>query len=72
MREAGLPVRLSNTAGTYVCNQLFYGLLHTGVNAGFIHVPWAPGQGEPSLPESETARGLAAALAVLTRPTVLG
>ncbi len=41
---AGLPVELSNSAGTYVCNHLFYGLMHllrkrTGTCGGFIHVP---------------------------------
>lgn len=39
----GLPARISNTAGTFVCNDLFYGLAHryanTPVKVGFIHVP---------------------------------
>lgn len=38
------PVEVSATAGTYVCNHVFYGLIHTlrrrpGVRGGFIHVP---------------------------------
>ena len=65
VREVGLPARLSNTAGTFVCNQLLYGLLHAGLRAGFIHVPYAPDQGEPSLPVAETARGLEAAVGAL-------
>ena len=38
-----LPVEISNTAGTFVCNHVFYALMHslagTGIPAGFIHVP---------------------------------
>lgn len=41
--DAGLPARISNTAGTFVCNDLFYGLCHrfagTQTQVGFIHVP---------------------------------
>ena len=43
IRSAGIPAALSYTAGTYVCNDLLYTLLHrfagTSVRAGFIHVP---------------------------------
>lgn len=43
IQEQGLPARISNTAGTFVCNDLFYGLAHhyagTPVKIGFIHVP---------------------------------
>lgn len=40
----GLPGRISNTAGTYVCNRIMYDVLHHasdyGVRrAGFLHVP---------------------------------
>ncbi len=46
LRGAEVPVELSSTAGTYVCNQLFYGLMHVlrqrrGVRGGFVHVPRA-------------------------------
>ena len=47
-REAGLPGYISNTAGTYVCNQTFYHSLHLsgeyGYRAGLIHVPYLPEQ----------------------------
>ena len=47
-REAGLPGYVSNTAGTYVCNQTFYHSLHLsgehGFRAGLIHVPCLPEQ----------------------------
>jgi pyroglutamyl-peptidase len=41
----GLPAEISDSAGTYVCNDLFYGLMHRigrsrcDIVAGFIHVP---------------------------------
>lgn len=41
--SAGIPAALSYTAGTYVCNDLLYALLHcyatTGTRVAFIHVP---------------------------------
>ena len=44
----GIPAAVSYTAGTYVCNDLLYTLLHhyagTPVRAGFIHVPFLPEQ----------------------------
>lgn len=46
LRDAGISAELSDSAGTYVCNSLMYGMLHylekTGksVPAGFIHVPY--------------------------------
>jgi pyroglutamyl-peptidase len=41
---AKIPVEISQTAGTYVCNHVFYGLMHElaaheGICGGFIHVP---------------------------------
>ena len=50
MRKAGVPTEVSNSAGTYVCNHLMYGVLHflaeSGIEAraGFIHVPYAESQ----------------------------
>ncbi|MDZ7813210.1 MAG: pyroglutamyl-peptidase I [Ideonella sp.] len=49
LRAAGLPASVSQTAGTFVCNHVFYGLMQacahrTDVQAGFIHVPWLPEQ----------------------------
>ena len=43
MSDAGIPSEISYSAGTYVCNDLMYGLLHqyngTGTKIGFIHIP---------------------------------
>jgi pyroglutamyl-peptidase len=50
LKENGIPASVSNTAGTFVCNHLFYGLMHhlngqmPGVKGGFIHIPFLPEQ----------------------------
>jgi pyroglutamyl-peptidase len=49
LRTAGLPASVSQTAGTFVCNHVFYGLMHAlagrrDVKAGFIHIPYLPEQ----------------------------
>ena len=47
LREAGLPAEISNDAGKYVCNQVFYTLMNLAAaqshrwRAGFLHVPHA-------------------------------
>jgi pyroglutamyl-peptidase len=50
LRINNIPATVSNTAGTFVCNHLMYGLLHLintrypEIKGGFIHVPYIPGQ----------------------------
>ena len=50
IREANLPAAVSNTAGTFVCNHLMYGVLYTlakkypHIKGGFTHVPFIPAQ----------------------------
>ena len=48
MRERGVAASVSQTAGTFVCNHVFYGLMHfthgLPLKAGFIHVPFLPEQ----------------------------
>lgn len=45
MRASGIPSRMSFSAGTYICNEVFYTLMEycreTGAKGGFIHVPMA-------------------------------
>lgn len=72
LREAGIPAEVSQTAGTYVCNHVFYGLMHalrdaSNVRGGFIHIPFSTGQaanhpGAPSLPIATVSEGLRIAL----------
>ena len=74
LREAGIPAAVSNSAGTYVCNHLFYGLMHLinteypQVRGGFVHIPFLPQQvvdrNEPSLSLDLIVRGLELALQV--------
>lgn len=69
MADAGLSAAVSNTAGTFVCNDTLYTLLHrfdgTDVRCGFIHVPYLPQQGTPSLELDRTAAALEAAIGAL-------
>lgn len=61
-RTAGLPAEVSQTAGTYVCNDVFFRLQHAlgtegalaGVRGGFVHVP-----AEQELAAEESGRALA-------------
>lgn len=41
LQAAGIPVQISNSAGTYVCNYLFYKIMeeHPGKICGFVHFP---------------------------------
>ena len=61
---AGVPAEVSYSAGTYVCNVLFYLVLDhlkgSGVPAGFIHVP-----ADGSLSTRQLAAGLEAAIRVV-------
>ena len=69
IQEAGLPASVSNTAGTFVCNDVLYSLLHhyagSSVRCGFIHVPWLPEQGEPNLSLQDTVKALELAIGAL-------
>lgn len=69
IRNAGYPGRVSNTAGSYVCNDVLYTLLHhyagTETRVGFIHVPYLPQQGQPSLSLEATVAALQAAILAL-------
>ncbi len=66
IRDAQIPASVSNTAGTFVCNDVLYTLLHhyegTDVKVGFIHVPNVPELGNPSLPIEQIISALIAAI----------
>ncbi|WP_163187519.1 pyroglutamyl-peptidase I [Cellulosimicrobium sp. SL-1] len=68
VREAGVPVEVSGTAGTYVCNDVFYALMHhwgsvPGRRAGFVHVPDAG---------AVPVEGQVTAVAAVVRQALLG
>lgn len=63
LQRCGVPVSLSLSAGTYVCNQVFYWLAHLlatehpQTRGGFIHVPWLPEQAARHPGEADMALG---------------
>jgi pyroglutamyl-peptidase len=79
LREAGIPASVSNTAGNFVCNHIFYGLMHqlasatppranAVVRGGFVHVPYLPQQAarfalQPSMALDVVVAGLRIAIA---------
>jgi len=77
IREQGIRAGVSQTAGTFVCNHVFYALMHhlrghgRAVKAGFIHVPFLPEQAAaypvqptPSMALDGIVAGLRVAVAV--------
>jgi len=75
LREAGLPAAVSNSAGTFVCNHVFYGLMHLAATGprrfrgGFLHVPYLPDQaarqpGAPSMALADIVCGIGIILSV--------
>lgn len=82
MHAVGVPAAISDTAGSYVCNHLMYGVLDhcarmgLATRAGFVHVPLSCEQvvagdlhDEPSLPLASMARAVAASLEALVETT---
>lgn len=70
MVKSGIPASVSNTAGTFVCNHVMYGVLHMihteypNIRGGFIHVPYIPAQvtskpNMPSMSQADITKGLA-------------
>jgi pyroglutamyl-peptidase len=81
LREAGLPASVSQSAGTFVCNHVFYGLMHqahewgTTMRAGFIHIPYLPEQaarhpGTASMKLEDVVEGLRIAVRTTLAHTV--
>ena len=71
MMDNGVPAAVSNTAGTYVCNDLMYHLLYQlahefpNTRGGFIHVPYATIQNHPNMASmtiAEISKGLKLAI----------
>ncbi|MDB6115744.1 MAG: pyrrolidone-carboxylate peptidase [Lacunisphaera sp.] len=71
LQQRGIPASVSQTAGTFVCNHVFYGLMHElraqrKVRGGFIHVPFLPEQAKdkPSLTLAAMTLAIESAIAV--------
>lgn len=70
IREAGISVEVSNSAGTFVCNHIMYQALFAATKAdkpfkaGFMHIPFIPEQttDKPSLPLEESTKALQIAI----------
>lgn len=72
MQKKGIPSLISNSAGTFVCNHLFYGVQHyivehkLSIRYGFIHIPLLPQQsvkGEnPTMSKETIVKGLTIAV----------
>jgi pyroglutamyl-peptidase len=67
LRAAELPAELSMSAGAFVCNHVFYGLMHVAATTkrsfrgGFLHVPCLTQGGETaprSMPLDDIVRGI--------------
>jgi pyroglutamyl-peptidase len=79
LRAEDLPAELSMSAGTFVCNHVFYGLMHLAATrrhafrGGFLHVPCLPQQasgGTPTLALDEIVRGIRIVLEAAALDTV--
>ena len=73
IQDIGIPAAVSNTAGTFVCNHIMYGILYLidkelpQARGGFIHVPFIPEQAisrreTPSMAMEDISRALRAAI----------
>lgn len=79
LEEKGIPVHLSYTAGTYVCNDVMYSLLYLldkkypNKKGGFLHVPFDTSQvigkaiTTPSMPIATIAEGLTYAIEAILK-----
>ena len=78
MKAVGAPAKISDTAGTFVCNSLMYSMLRKtagmarAVPCGFIHIPCLDCQAglspeAPRLPKETAVRAVAAAAEALVR-----
>ena len=79
LKENGIPAELSLSAGTYLCNQVLFTILHylrnqnQNVSAGFIHLPALPEQAAemkgsvPSMSLETMMQGIRLAIQVITQ-----
>lgn len=73
IQDGGVPASVSNTAGTFICNHVLYGVAHiqatkhNEMRTGFIHIPFLPEQvvdkkNMPSMALDTIVKGLTLAI----------
>lgn len=78
INEAGIPASVSNSAGTFICNHVLYGVRYIcehkypGKKSGFIHIPYMTSQGVgkrgvPVMSLDDIVKGLTAAIAAVVK-----
>lgn len=83
LRKNGIPADISDTAATFVCNHLYYGILHEiavnhlPVKAGWAHLPMLPSTaalpgnlGKPSMSTETSAEGIRVAIQAIAEHPV--
>lgn len=80
IQDAQIPASVSNTAGTFICNHVCYGVRHIcstkypNIKSGFMHIPFLPEQvidkrNMPSMELSTTVKAITKAIeAIVTNP----
>ena len=77
LREAGIPAQQSDSAGTFVCNEVFYRLMKmtegSRILAGFVHIPYITGmgKGKPEMKLEDVIRGLEICVGAAVRSLIL-
>ena len=77
MNENKIPATVSNTAGTFVCNHVMYGIMYMidkkypNIKGGFIHIPYMTSQvidkkNTPYMSLEEIVKGLESAIEACT------
>jgi len=75
LQQTGIDAHISQTAGTYVCNHVFYALMDMAgrhdlsFRGGFLHIPYLPEQaaqlgGAPSMSADDIVRGIEIVLSI--------
>ena len=81
IRSAGIPASISNSAGTFVCNHVTYGVRYLlekrgkGQKSGFIHIPYLPSQvvdkpNQPSMALDIIVKGIQAAITAMVEQAI--
>ena len=78
VNAAGIPASVSDTAGTFICNHVLYGVRYIcehkypGKRSGFVHIPYMTSQavgkrGVPSMSLDDIVKGLTAAIEAIVK-----